>query len=77
MEKKNGEFQKYSMDDAMRLAQTDAAKQLIALLQQQNGAQLQHAIAQASTGDFESAKSTLSQLLSNPQAAALLQQLKE
>jgi len=77
MEKKNGEFQKYSMDDAMRLAQTDAAKQLIALLQQQNGVQLQRAIAQASTGDFESAKSTLSQLLSNPQAAALLQQLKE
>lgn len=77
MEKKNGEFQKYSMDDAMRLAQTDAAKQLIALLQQQNGAQLQQAISQASTGDFESAKSTLSQLLSNPQAAALLQQLKE
>lgn len=68
-------FQNFSVQEAMRLAKSDAGKQLIALLQQQNGAQIQNAMEQANSGNLEQAKQTLSNILDNPQARALLQQL--
>lgn len=77
MEKKNEEFIQFSAEDARRVAQSDAAKKLIALLQQENGDQLQQAMAQASAGNIQQAKQTLSGLLSNPEARALLRKLKE
>lgn len=77
MEKKTGNFQNFSLDDAMRLAKTDTAQQLFALLQQNGSEQLQQAMEQASAGNYEQAKQMLSKLLSAPDAAALLQKLKE
>ena len=68
-------FQNFSVQEAMRLAKSDAGKQLIALLQQQNGAQIQNAMEQANSGNLEQAKQTLGNILDNPQARALLQQL--
>lgn len=68
-------FQNFSVQEAMKLAKSDAGKQLIALLQQQNGAQIQNAMEQANSGNLEQAKQTLSNILDNPQARALLQQL--
>ena len=68
-------FQNFSVQEAMKLAKSDAGKQLIALLQQQNGAQIQNAMEQANSGNIEQAKQTLSNILDNPQARALLQQL--
>lgn len=65
----------FSMQEAMRLAQSPAGQQLIALLQQQNSAQLQNAIHAAAAGDYQNAKNALSSLLNTPEAQELLQQL--
>lgn len=59
------------------LAQSPAGQQLFALLRQQGGETLDAAMTQAAAGDYTHAQSTLSGLLSSPQAQALLQQLKE
>ena len=68
-------FQNFSVQDAMKLAKTDAGKQLIALLQQQNPQEMQNAMAKANAGDYTQAKQALRSILENPQAIALLQQL--
>ena len=68
-------FQNFSVQEAIKLAKTDAGKQLIALLQQQNGKEIQNAMAQANAGDFIQARQALNAILQNPEAKALLQQL--
>lgn len=64
----------FSMQDAMKLAQTPAGQQLIALLQQQNSPELRTAMDRAAAGDYASAKAALSSLLEQPEVKALLQQ---
>lgn len=64
------------MSQLLRLAQSQAGQQLLALLQKSGGSTLQEAIAQASAGDYAQAKTTLSSLLSSPEAQALLKQLE-
>lgn len=77
MDNKNGKFHDFPVDQAMKLANSDAGRQLIARLQQQNGAMLQQAMAQASSGDLSTAKQTLSVLLADPETARLFNKLKE
>ncbi len=77
MEKNNGNFSNMDVQKAMKLAQTDAARQLIAMLQAQGGAQLQNAMAQAAAGNLGQAKDLLQQLMENEQARQLLRQLQE
>ena len=68
--------QNFSMDEAMRLAKSPAGQQLIALLQQSNGPQLQKAMDLASAGDMKSAGQIINALLSsNEQAQGLIDQL--
>lgn len=76
MVKKNGDFHSEDIQQAMRLAQTDTAKQLLARLRASNGEQLQSAMNQAAAGDMTQAKVLLEQIMSDPQAQALLRQLK-
>lgn len=66
----------YDMSDILRLAQSPAGQKLIALLQHTGGSELQNAVAQASAGDYEQVKQSLSSLLANPEAQALLKQLE-
>ncbi len=68
-------FEKFSMQDAMRLAQSDTGRQLLTLLQAQNGGSLQTAMDQAAAGNYEELKKTMAVLLSSPEARALLGQL--
>ena len=77
MEQKKENKMDFSMADAMRLAQSDTARQLMDLLRQQNSDALQKAAASASAGNYEQVKQIMSQLLSNPEAAKLMQRLKE
>ncbi len=77
MEHNNGNFTNLDMERAMKLAQTDAAKRLIAMLQAQSGPQLQNAMTQANNGNFAQAKEILQQLMQNDQAKQLLQRLQE
>lgn len=64
------------MSELLRLAQSPAGQQLITLLQRSGGSELQNAIAKASAGDYEQAKTAISSLLSSPEAQALLKQLE-
>ena len=77
MEQKKENKIDFSMADAMRLAKSDTARQLIELLKRQNGDALQKAAASASEGNYEQAKTIMSKLLSDPDAATLMQRLKE
>lgn len=67
----------YDMSDILRLAQSPAGQQLIALLQKTGGTDLQNAVSKASAGDYAQARQSLSSLLSNPEVQALLKQLEE
>ena len=58
-------------------SKSPAGKELIALLQQADHTQIQKAMSQASTGDYNNAQKTLSQILSSPEAQKLLKQLGE
>ena len=66
----------FSMTDALRLANSPSGKQLIALLQQTGGDDLEQARQAAAKGDYESAKSNLSQILKSPQIQALLKEME-
>ena len=65
------------MSYLLKLANSPAGQQLFALLQKNGGSELQSAVTQASAGNYEQAKNALSNLLSDPQAQALLKQLEE
>lgn len=74
MQKKTDDF---SMQEAMRLANSDLGKQLIALFQEQHGAQYQNVMNSARTGDLEQAKRSLAAFMDDPKTKALLKQLQE
>ena len=67
----------HSYDDAMKkarqLAQTPEGQQLIGLLQQTGGGDLEHAVA---SGDMTQLRQTLSSLMKNPDARKLLEKME-
>lgn len=69
--------QDFSMQDAMRLANSPAGKQLIQLLQSAGGSDLEQARKAVAKGDYESAKSNLSEILKSPQIKALLKEMEQ
>jgi len=72
MEKKLEDF---SREEVMRLAESPAGQQLIAMLRQQSSATLQQALAQAQAGDYTQAAQALRAMLSSPQAQKLIKEL--
>ncbi|MBQ3000324.1 MAG: hypothetical protein IJD63_01100 [Oscillospiraceae bacterium] len=72
MEKKSQEF---SMKEAKRLAGTPAGKEFAQLLQQADQQMLSDVIAKAKQGNYQDAAAQLQQLLSSPQAQALIKEL--
>ena len=64
-----------SMQEMLRMAASPAGKQLIALMQQKGGEDLQKAMKLAATGDYTHAKKTMQSVLSDPQAQKLLKEL--
>ena len=65
-----------SIQDALRLAQSETGQQLLSLLKKQNPRQLQLAMAQASAGNYEQMKQTISALLASEDAQSLLKELR-
>ena len=65
----------FSMEEAMRLMNTDAGKKLIALLQSSNDPGLQKAMDQAAKGDLAQAKASLGKITASPEVQALLKQM--
>ena len=65
----------FSLQEAMRLANTPTGQELIGLLRQSNGPQFQQAAELASAGDYAQAKNLLKGLLDDPQVQTLLKAL--
>lgn len=72
MEKNSQEF---SMQDAVRAAQSEAGQQLLALLQRTDPQMLQKAMQQAAAGNLTEAKQALETLMASPEAKKLVDQL--
>lgn len=73
----DSEFTPEKIKQAQLLANTDAGKQLKALLEQSNAQGLKQAMEQAAAGDLAGAKRTIDAFLNTPEAAALLAQLRK
>jgi len=63
------------VQQAMKLAQTPAARQLIQLLQAKGGQELRTAMEQAAAGDYTNAQKALSSLMQDPQAQKLFEKM--
>ena len=72
MQKKSEDF---SMQEALRLSQSPAGRQLMNLLRQSDSSALQQALSDASAGNYTSAQQILKGLLDSPEAKTLLKQL--
>ena len=68
--------QDYTVAEAMRLANTDAGKQLLALLKSQQSGALETAMSQAQEGNYDAIKRTMSAALSSPEVQRLLKQMR-
>lgn len=69
--------QNLDLNQLMKLAKSPAGQQLMQLLQQQGGKELETAVQKASSGNFGHAKKALSALLDSPEAKKLLKQLED
>lgn len=76
MNKFSDNFSEIDTREAMKLAQSDAARQLFALLNSSNQAMVNAAMAQAAAGNMEQARQTLQQLLATEQAQQLIKQMQ-
>lgn len=76
MQNRSDDLQGISTAEAMKLAQSDAGKNLLAQLQKAHGSTLQAAMEQAQSGNMEQVKQTLSSLLSSPEGKALMETLR-
>ena len=66
----------FDMRKAMELAGSPAGPQLLALLQNQSGPELQQAMDRAAAGDYDSARAALSTMMERPEVRKLLKQLE-
>lgn len=73
--KENYDISPENMKEAMKLANSDAGRQLYELLKRTQGQQLQSAMDQAASGNYEEVKRTLSSLLADPEARKLLSKM--
>lgn len=67
--------QNFSIEEAKRLANSEAGQQLLAYLQQNSGNKLNQAMQLAAEGDSQQLKEALSSLMASPEAKALMQKL--
>lgn len=64
-----------SMQEALRLAKSEAGQQLFAALRSRDGTAMDRAIQQAAAGDYAQIKDTLSELLASPEIKSMLEQM--
>lgn len=77
MQKKNDRFGDFDIQQAMRLANSDAGRQLLSLLQSTQGKKLQDAMDQAAAGNYDQVKKTMQELMDNDQAQQLMKKMQE
>ncbi len=76
MSKNSDGINDFSVQQAMKLAQSDAGKQLFALLQNTEGEKLQTAMDQAAAGDLEQVKKTMQQIMESGQVQQLMKKMR-
>ena len=76
MQKKTEGSQDFSLQNAMRLAQTPEGRQLFSLLQSTQPSALQQAMDNAASGDMEQLKQTVQSFLQSREAMALLEKMR-
>ena len=67
--------QNFSMQEALRLANSDAGQRLLAILKESDSSQLQKAMDQAAAGNYENMQKSLSSLLASQEVRDLLKEL--
>ena len=67
--------QNFSMQEALRLANSDAGQRLLAILRNSDSASLHNAMDQAAAGNFENAQAALSDLLASEEVRRLLKEM--
>lgn len=77
MQKKNDRFGDFDIQQAMRLANSDAGRQLLNLLQSTQGKKLQDAMDQAAAGNYDQVKKTMQELMANDEAQQLMKKMQE
>ena len=65
----------FSIQDAMRMANTDAGKKLLNTLQTSNSDTFAQAMAQAKQGDYSELQKTLAPILASAEVQKLLKQM--
>ena len=68
--------QNFSMQEALRLANSDAGQRLLALRKENNSQNMQQAMCYAATGDYAKAKEALSSALASDEVRRLLKELE-
>ena len=76
MGKNSEQNQGFSMQQAMKLANSDAGQQLFTLLKSTEGDILQTAMDQAAAGDMEQVKKTMQQLMQSQQVQELIKKMR-
>ena len=69
------EHNQEAIQEAMRMANSPAGQQLLQLLQHKNGPGLQNAMQSAAAGDYDAVRKALTQIMKDPQARKLLEQM--
>ena len=69
--------QDFSMQEALRLANSDAGQRLLALLKEKDDPGLRQAMQQVSAGDYSNIKDSLAQIMASPQVRQLLKEMEE
>lgn len=67
----------FSMQEALRLAQSDAGQQLLALLRTANPQLLAEAMGYIAAGDYQKAMAVLKPLMEDPQTRSVMDRLGE
>ena len=65
----------FSIQDAMRLAETPAGKELLSILQSSGGDSVDKAKKAAEQGDYAQVKESLSELMKSPKIQSLLKEM--
>ena len=77
MEKKTEGFGEISQQKAAVLAKSEAGQQLLGLLQQQHGNEIQNVLAQAKAGNFGQVKEMMEKMMASEEAQRLLKKMQE
>lgn len=69
------QYDPQTLQELFRIINSPAGRQLITMLQENGGSDLQNAVNKAEQGNYDDAKKEISSLLNDPQIKNLLKQL--